>query len=100
MENYREFASFYEMKEWLKQGEYVLPAIYRTLNDGKYYFDDAVDISEMGDSLISDITNDSIQGFTLNENNEMSRVLCQIMDSHFTNKRTVFTEKDEKKCFV
>ena len=51
MENYREFNSFYDMKEWLKQGEFILPAVYKTLNDGKYYFDDVLFSKESNASL-------------------------------------------------
>ena len=36
MAEYKEFASFYAMKEWLKGGEYTLPAIYKTLNGYKH----------------------------------------------------------------
>ena len=88
--NYREFSSFYDMKEWLKQGEFVLPAVYKTLNDGKYYFDDAVDISGIEDMLPSLFDYGGLQGITFNDNHEVSRVLCQYMDSHFMNTSETF----------
>jgi hypothetical protein len=92
MENYREFNSFYDMKEWLKQGEFILPAVYKTLNDGKYYFDDVLFSKESNASLY-DVVSNNINGITFNSNGEVSKVLSEYMDSNFVQKET-FIDKN------
>ena len=86
--NYREFSSFYDMKEWLKQGEFILPAIYKTLNDGKFYFDDVL-FSKDTNSVLYNGFKDKYQGITFNKNGEVSRVLSEHMDSNFVTTKKV-----------
>ena len=95
MENYREFNSFYDMKEWLKQGEFVLPAVYKTLNDGKYYFDDVLFSRESNPSLY-DVVSNNINGITFNSNGEVSKVLSEHMDSNFVQKETFIDKKNNE----
>lgn len=86
--DYREFNSFYNMKEWLKQGEYTLPAIYKTLNDGKFYFDDVLFDGNSNDTLVPYV-NDAIKGITINSQGQVSRVLSEHMDSCFVQKNEI-----------
>ena len=87
MNEYREFSSFYDMKEWLKRGEFTLPAIYKTTNDGKYYFDDVLFTSSSHPTLYSEFGEGKNQGITFNSEGEVSKVLTSLMDSNFFNKR-------------
>lgn len=82
----REFSSFYDMKEWLKQGEYTFPAVYHTTNDGKCYIDGVAFTTGDTPALANKINEKMIQGFTFNSAGEASRVLCNHMDSHFISK--------------
>lgn len=76
-----EFNSFYKMKEWLLKGEFTLPSVYYTKNDGKVY----IDIPVLPDSVLQQrISN--IKGITKNSSNQLSSVLCSIMNGHFGRK--------------
>lgn len=88
-----EFNSFYKMKEWLMKGEYTLPSIYYTKNDGKAYID--IPVNPLGD-LTRRISN--IKGMTMNSSNQLSSVLCSIMNGHFGRKlETEITDSDGNK---
>ena len=39
---FKEFNSFYEMKEWLMKGEYTLPSLYHIKNNGNTFIDYAI----------------------------------------------------------
>lgn len=96
MTTYKEFSSFYEMKEWLKKGEFTLPAVYKTLNDNKYYYDYALFSENSNFNLYDIMYFNGIQGFTFNSNNEVSKVLSEHMDSTFVNKNVGRTDKEGK----
>ena len=76
---FKEFNSFYKMKEWLLKGEYTLPAIYHTVNDSKTYIDYAIEPDEVLSEKI-----ESIKGFKTNSQGQLSKILCLITNNHFT----------------
>lgn len=76
---FKKFNSFYKMKEWLLKGEYTLPAIYHTVNDSKTYIDYAIEPNEALSEKI-----ESIKGFKTNSQGQLSKILCLIMNNHFT----------------
>ena len=78
---FKEFNSFYQMKEWLLEGEYTFPSIYFIKNNGAVFID--IPIPLEGKELYNRIGN-GIRGLITNRFGQMSSVLCSIMNNHFT----------------